>query len=67
MVTGQPLPVRSVSPRVRVGLTPLDRVQHDLAQVDTVLAPHPPEHFDYGLRLLINGLRADLTAALRKE
>lgn len=29
------------------------------AAIEHVPAPHPPEHFDYGLRLLINGLRAE--------
>jgi TetR/AcrR family tetracycline transcriptional repressor len=29
------------------------------AAIDHIPAPHPPEHFDYGLRLLINGLRAE--------
>ncbi len=29
------------------------------AAIEHIPAPHPPEHFDYGLRLLINGLRAE--------
>lgn len=29
------------------------------AAIEHVPAPHPPEHFAYGLRLLINGLRAE--------
>lgn len=29
------------------------------AAIDHIPAPHPPEHFDYGLRVLINGLRAE--------
>ena len=29
------------------------------AAIEHVPGPHPPEHFDYGLRLLINGLRAE--------
>jgi TetR/AcrR family tetracycline transcriptional repressor len=29
------------------------------AAIDHIPAPHPPEHFAYGLRLLVNGLRAE--------
>lgn len=29
------------------------------AAIEHVPAPHPPEHFDYGLRLLINGLHGE--------
>ena len=36
-----------------------ERYPHLAAAIDHIPAPHPPEHFAYGLRLLINGLRAE--------
>jgi TetR/AcrR family tetracycline transcriptional repressor len=35
-----------------------ERYPNLAAAIEHIPAPHPPEHFDYGLRLLINGLRA---------
>ena len=38
-----------------------ERYPNLAAAIEHIPAPHPPEHFDYGLRLLINGLRAEKT------
>ena len=35
------------------------RHPHMYAALDHVPAPHHQEHFDYGLRLIVNGIRAD--------
>ncbi|HJP79203.1 MAG TPA: TetR/AcrR family transcriptional regulator C-terminal domain-containing protein [Pseudonocardiaceae bacterium] len=34
-----------------------DQYPNLAAAIEHIPAPHPPEHFEYGLRLLINGLR----------
>ena len=38
-----------------------DRHPNMLAAIDDVPAPHPAEHFSYGLGLVISGIRAQLT------
>ncbi len=45
--------------RLTTALQP-DRHPNLLAVIDYVPAPHPAEHFSYGLGLIITGIRAQL-------
>ena len=44
-------------PALLIEAVTAERYPNLAAAIEHIPAPHPPEHFDYGLRLLINGLR----------
>ncbi|GAA3438520.1 TetR/AcrR family transcriptional regulator C-terminal domain-containing protein [Kutzneria kofuensis] len=46
-------------PDLRAALDP-ELHPNTLAAIDDIPAPHPPEHFDHGLELIISGLRTRL-------